>query len=133
MLFVALSARSQDLTVLANEKGAPAQLKLTELKSIFTGKTVKWGNGSKIILALMKTNTDAGKNTCEKVFGMNGDEVKKYWLTQSMKGSEAPAFFNSAAELREFLSKNPGAIGILDGSETAPGTRIVLIDGKKTI
>jgi len=131
-LLIAGLVNGQELTVIANKAGAPAQLKMAELQAIFMGKTAKWSNGNRIQLAMMKQNTDAGKQTCEKIFQMSTEEMKKYWLTQSMKGEDAPVFFNSAAELLEFLSKTPGAIGIVTGSPS-PGTKIVLVDGKKTI
>lgn len=132
LIFISSLVNAQDLSVIANDKGAPAQLKLTELQSIFQGKTTKWTNGSKVVLAMMKTNTDAGQATCQKLFQMNADEVKKYWLTQSMKGIETPVFFNGIAELKEFVVKTPGAIGIVEGSEAPAGSRLVMVDGKKT-
>jgi ABC-type phosphate transport system substrate-binding protein len=122
---------SQDLCVIANEKGAPSQLKLSELQSIFQGKTTKWSNGSKVVLAMMKTNTEAGQATCQKIYQLNADEVKKFWLTQSMKGIETPVFFSGAAELILLIVKTPGAIGIMEGSDAPTGSRLVTVDGKK--
>lgn len=132
LLFATCMVKSQDLSVIANDKGAPAQLKFAELQSLFQGKTTKWANGSKVVLAMMKTNTDAGQATCQKLYQQNGDDVKKYWLTQSMKGIETPVFFGGAAELKEFILKTPGSIGILEGSDAPAGSRLVLVDGKKT-
>lgn len=132
LILISSLVNAQDLSVLANDKGSPAQLKFSELQSIFQGKTTKWANGSKIVLAMMKTNTEAGQTTCQKIYQLNADEVKKFWLTQSMKGLETPVFFNGAAELKEFILKTPGAIGILEGTDAPAGSKLVTIDGKKT-
>ena len=79
------------------------------------GEQQRWRNGTKITIALMKTNTSAGKTTSKKIYGMSGDELNRFWLALVFQGkAAAPNFFNSAAELENFVAQNPGAIGILD-------------------
>lgn len=126
-------AQADQLTVISNQKGSPAGMKKAELKSIFLGEQQRWRNGKKIVIALMKTNTPAGKNVCEKIYDMSGDEVKKYWLALVFQGkAEAPVFFNSVGDLQTFVAENPGAIGIIDQPQSATGIQVVLIDGKKS-
>lgn len=128
-----LQAQNPSLTVIGNLKGVPAELTQSKLKSVFLGETTIWDNSNKIILALMKSNTDPGKLTCEKVYQMSGDEVKKFWLSKVFEGkADAPTFFNTVSELQSFVSANPGAIGIIDLSAPAPGVKTVTIDGKKS-
>ncbi len=76
-------AKSQQstLTVISNQNGAPAILKYSELRSILMGEKQRWRNGSKIVIALMKTNTATGKITSQKIYDMSGDELNKFWLT----------------------------------------------------
>ena len=131
---VSVHAQSTGLTVISNQAGAPASMKQSELISIFMGEKQRWRNGKKIVIALMKTNTPAGKNVCEKIYDMSGEEVKKFWLALVFQGkADAPLFFNSISELQQFVSDNPGAIGIIDQTPAASGTQIVMIDGKKSI
>ena len=135
MLLTGTKAYTQSisLTVISNQDGAPSEMKLTELKSILMGQDKRWNNGNKIILALMKTNTEIGKNICEKLYGMTGDELNKFWLALVFQGkTEPPNFFDSVGMLEKFVSKNPGAIGIIDQSPPVPGVRVVLIDGQKS-
>ena len=125
------AAQHIPLTVISNQKGAPAGLKKTELRSILMGEQQRWRNGNKIIIALMKTNTPVGKNTSEKVYDMTADELKKYWLAQVFQGkADAPVFFNSISELLTFVAENPGAIGVVDETAPVASTQIVLVDGK---
>src|SRR5215212_7603954 len=85
------AAQDVSLTVISNQKGAPAGLKQTELRSTLMGQQKRWRNGNKIIIALMKTNTPVGKYTSEKVYDMSTDELKKYWLAQVFQGkADAP-------------------------------------------
>ena len=45
------------LSVIANSKGAPSEISFSKLKSVFRGEQQRWKDGTKVTLALMKTNT----------------------------------------------------------------------------
>jgi hypothetical protein len=130
---VGFGATAQDnlLYAISNTKGAPSELKLSELKSILKGEKQRWGDGTKIHIALMKTTTPVGQITCEKIYNMTGDKVKRYWLQLSFAGyADPPVFCNTAEELITFVSQNPGAIGILDNVSTSAEVKATSIDGK---
>lgn len=130
----AAEAQSSSLTVIGNPKGAPSELSFTELRSILKGERQRWSNGTKILIALMKTNTDVGRFTSSKIYNMSPEDVKKFWLMLVFQGkADAPTFFNTIAELQAFVSENPGAIGIVDAPSGSYDTQVVLIDGKRTL
>ncbi|MDQ6843513.1 MAG: hypothetical protein M3Z92_04040 [Bacteroidota bacterium] len=129
-----LSVKSQQTTLAAvgNQSGVPSEMKLAELKSIFMGEKQRWKNGRRIIIALMKTNTDIGKATSSKIYDMSGDELNKFWLALVFQGkAAAPSFFSSVGELENFIADNPGAIGILDKPINAPEVKSIIIDGQQ--
>ncbi len=131
LLSITVYSQNSELTVIGNKKGVPAQLSTSNLKSIFMGNQPKWSDGSKVIIAMMKFTTDGGKNTCSKLYQKSTTDVTKHWLTVSMKGViDAPVFFNTAAELQNFVANTAGAIGVFDGTVTASTAKTVLIDGK---
>ncbi|HWJ28939.1 MAG TPA: hypothetical protein VNS32_20515 [Flavisolibacter sp.] len=134
LLFLTGSCYAQDvsLSVVSNSKGAPQEIKLAALKSILRGEKQRWPDGTKITIALMKTNTPIGSSTCKKIYNMSGDELNKFWLALVFQGkSQAPVFFNSNAELEAFILQTPGAIGIT--SQPSVNIRSMTIDGKKTL
>lgn len=140
LLLCGLSVSSQvtqqtsSLTVISNQAGSPSSLTFSELKSIFMGEQQRWRSGTKITIALMKTNTPAGKNTSSKIYGMSGNELNKFWLALVFQGKAgAPNFFNSAAELENFVAQNPGAIGILDQVANNDEIKTVLVEGKRSL
>lgn len=121
------------LTVISNPKGVPSEMKMSELKSIMKGEKQRWSDGTKVNIVLMKTNTPVGQVTCQKIYNMTGDKVKRFWLELSFGGkADPPTFCNSVAELENYVSQNPGAIGILDKISTGAGIKTVLIDGKNS-
>lgn len=134
LIGIAANAQSGTLAVISNPKGAPTQMQQAELRSIFKGERQRWRNGNKIMIALMKTNTPVGRYTCEKIYDMSPDELKKFWLALVFQGkADPPAFFNTVEELQAFVSQNPGAIGIIDQPVATSGVQVVLIDGRRTL
>ena len=136
LILVAHLAKAQNvqLTVISNQKGAPAALNLSELKSVFLGEKQRWRNGTKVVIALMKPNTATGKIISSKLYNMSSDEVNKFWLALVFQGkADSPVSFESAEALENFVSNNPGAIGIVPDNESLPAnTQVTLIDGKKS-
>ena len=129
-----VKAQNSSLTVISNQNGSPSSMKFSELKSVFMGEQQRWRSGTKITIALMKTNTPAGKTTSQKIYGMSSDEFNKFWLALVFQGkAQAPYFFNSATELENFVAQVPGAIGILDQADANDGVKTVIVEGKKSL
>jgi hypothetical protein len=125
-----LIAQDTSLIVIRNSKGVPAEMKMAQLKSVLKGEKQRWGDGTKVVIALMKPNTIVGGNTCKKVFNMSANEVSKYWLGLVFQGkADAPAMFNSLNELEDFVSKTPGAIGVT--GQTVNSNKTITVEGKK--
>jgi hypothetical protein len=123
-------AQDTSLIVIRNSKGVPAEMKMAQLKSVLKGEKQRWGDGTKVVIALMKPNTIVGGNTCKKVFNMSANEVSKYWLGLVFQGkADAPAMFNSLSELEDFVSKTPGAIGVT--GQTVNSNKTIIVEGKK--
>jgi ABC-type phosphate transport system substrate-binding protein len=133
-IFLTIHSFSQEtLTVIGNAKGSPSELKMMQLQSILKGEKQRWSDGTKVIIALMKTNTPTGSITSKRVFNMSGDQLNKYWLALVFQGkADAPTFFNSMNELETFVAQTPGAIGIIGQSPTV-AQKTIIVDGKKSL
>ena len=135
ILSINLIVKAQETTLVAvgNPNGVPSDMKLTELKSILLGEKQRWKNGSRIIIALMKTNTIIGKNTSSRMYDMTGDQLNKFWLALVFQGkAQAPNFFSSTNDLENFVAQTQGAIGIVDKPVIDGELRGVLVNGQKT-
>jgi ABC-type phosphate transport system substrate-binding protein len=128
-----VNAQYTALTVISNEKGAPANLRMNEFRSVLKGERLRWPDGSKVVIALMKTNTPVGMNTCSRLYRMTANDLNKMFLALVFQGKgEAPIFFETMRELQSFVKETPGAIGIVESS-AAYRDKVVNIDGKKSI
>jgi len=133
LLAAGFVTRAQDiqLTVIGNVTGVPSAMKSSELVSVLKGEKLRWSDGTKVTIYIMKTTTPIGQSTCKKIYNWSGDKVKRYWLELSFSGkADAPTFCNTVEELESYVSQNPGAIGIVDRNSTSNGVKTILIDGK---
>jgi hypothetical protein len=134
--FALQAVRAQDgpLTVIANPKSVPSEMKMTQVKSILKGEKLRWDDGTKVVIALMKTNTPVGSKTCRKVYNMSENEVNKYFLALVFQGKvKAPTFFNSVSDLEAFVAETPGAIGVIEKASSGASIKTVMVDGKRQI
>jgi len=134
VLFLGLTSKSQDssLTVISNPKGAPANLRMAELKSTLLGEKQRWNDGTKVVIAMVKSTTPLGEVISKRIYAMSGDGVRGFWARVSFAGKyDPPNVFNNTSELENFVAQNPGAIAILDKPSGNNDVKVVLIDGKK--
>jgi hypothetical protein len=117
------------LMVIVNTSVGVSDITMKNLKASFRGEKVRWENKKKIRLALMKTNTDAGKLTANEVLGMSGSELDRYYLTLVFQGKiSAPKFFSSSAALDDYVNSTEGAIGIVSKSSNAKA-KVINVNG----
>ncbi len=133
LLPLSVSAQDEQLVIIGNAASVPSEIDMNQLKSVLKGEKLRWNDGSKVSIALMKTSTPIGAYTCNKLYNMTGNELNKYFLALVFQGKvKAPTFFNSANELEAFVAQTPGAIGVLQQVNDKL-LKIILVDGKKQI
>jgi hypothetical protein len=133
MLVSSLALAQGTLTIVGHNESVPAEMNMTELQSVLKGEKMRWDDGVKVKIALMKTNTPIGSVTSEKIYNMSGNELNKYFLALVFQGKvKAPTFFTSASELETYVSQTPGAIGVVEDATEAQ-LKVVVVDGKKQI
>lgn len=126
------SAQDTSLVVIGSQTGVPSDLKFSELKAVFKGERQRWPDGTKVVIAMIKSTSPLGNLVSEKVYSMSGDEVRGFWAAISFAGkSDPPNVFNTAAEVEIFVSQNPGAIAILNKGVTTAEIKTVSVSGKK--
>lgn len=130
---VSSMAQDNNLVVIGNLTGVPGDIKMNELKAVFRGERQRWSDGTKVVIAMIKTTSPLGNVISEKIYSMNGDGVRGFWAGISFAGKfDPPNVFNTEAEVETFVSQNPGAIAILDRVTATPDTKMILVSGKKT-
>lgn len=126
-------AQESELTIIGNTKSVPSEMDMNQLKAVLKGERLRWDDGSKVVVALMKTSTPVGTNTCNRIFNMTGNQLNKYFLAMVFQGKiNRPNLFNSEDELETFVAQTPGAIGVIQNTNDTQ-LITVMVDGKKQI
>ena len=81
-----MNSQDNQLIIVGNAESVPSEMGMNQLKSILKGEQMRWNDGSKVSIALMKTNTPIGSRTCEKVYNMTANELNKYFLALVFQG-----------------------------------------------
>jgi hypothetical protein len=107
-------AQENNLVVIGNQTGVPGDIKMNELKAVFRGERQRWGDGTKVVIARIKTTTPLGNAISEKIYSMNGDEA---WILAGILFAEnlIPTCLILKSKLKPCFTK-PGAIAISTGS-----------------
>ena len=134
MIVIPAEGGAQPLAVIGNQNTTPASLTFAELKGIMRADQQRFGNGQKIVLAVMKVSTPTGNSVVERVLEMSADAFRKHWLAVIFQGKATPPKqFDTEEALRVFVATTEGAIGILPSSSvTGEGISQISVDGKKT-
>jgi hypothetical protein len=131
-VFLSANLPHENLAVIVNPQSGISEMKYSELVSILKGEKPYLKNGTKASIALLKTSTKLGDEIAKTIYGISGDELNKYWLSLVFQGKvAAPNFFDSESDLKNFVAKNKGAIGIISAEALNENEKPVLIDGEK--
>ena len=90
------------------------QMDMKEAKALLKGKYNFWKNNAKVIIVLPSTKNPSSVKVAQEFYNTNPDGVKRYWLSLVFQGrSSSPVFLDTDKEIVEYISKNPGAIGVV--------------------
>ena len=123
--------QQMDFAVIISPETAITEMTFNDLKIVLKGEKQRWKDNTKIMIAMMKSSSPTGNDISKKVYGMSGDAINKYWLALVFQGkATAPVFFESESELKAYVSKTKGAIGVISANAVG-NEKSILIDGKK--
>lgn len=118
ILLFPLETKSQgpkpgDLDFLINVSGVNI-LTFNEVVSIFKNGKSLWPNGQKVTVVLPSNKSVFAEKVALEIYGGSISSMQKFWLALVFQGrANPPVFFQTEEEVFEFISKNPGSIGIV--------------------
>jgi len=102
---------SAEIFVLAN-KGVPdKELQRESVERIYLGKKSQWSDGTRIVPVVLKSGS-THTAFVKKFLDRDASQFSTYWKQAVFTGrGMPPKSFETEAELIEFVSNTPGAIG----------------------
>ncbi len=115
-------------------KGRPApSISSADLRRIWLGRTTRWPDGRRIVLAVRPASTPAGRFFYGKVIDMSEIDFSRLWLGILFRGDaeSAPRVIGPADEVRRFLARVPDGLAFLLSSEVDRDTKPLRLDGRE--
>jgi ABC-type phosphate transport system substrate-binding protein len=111
------------LEFVANVNGVKT-LSSKEAVQIFRNGRSLWANGEKVIIVLPSNKSSMAEPVAKHLYGGSVTAMQKFWLALVFQGrANPPVFLQTEEEIVAYISKNPGAIGVLPrGTASIPAS-----------
>lgn len=126
-------AYGMDLAVIVNKENPIESLSSEAVARIFRQEKQYWEEGEKIYFLMQEAGSVEKEIVLRKVFKMDHEALKKFWLTKMFRGEIAsfPKTLSSNAAVKRFVSRSPNSIGYIDAAEVDDGVKVLPLDGKR--
>ncbi|KAA3618465.1 MAG: hypothetical protein D8M58_13455 [Calditrichaeota bacterium] len=124
ILMFSMAANAQ-VSIIVNKSVSESSLDAGKLKSIYTLKTTKWADGSKIVVFNLKTKGES-QNKFYGHIGSKANDLKKTWMKAQLTGEgKAPKSLGSEDEVVQKVASTPGAIGFVSTSKVSDDVKTI--------
>jgi ABC-type phosphate transport system substrate-binding protein len=120
-----------DLAIVVNKSTTLDTLSSADLRSMFLGEKTKWPDGKKVTPVQTSAQSPERALLLKVVFKMSDPVLKRYYMQAAFTGKETlpPAELASAAALKQFVARTPGAIGCIMASDVDNTITVLKVDG----
>ncbi len=123
--FTAQNKVLTDFKIVGNQT-ACTQLTSSQLKEYFKGKYTLWNSGKSVKIVLHSSQSQHSATLSRLIYNTTQQGVQKYWLSLVFQGrANPPVFLDSDSEIVNYVSKTPGAIGLIDKNSACPTSLII--------
>jgi len=122
------STSAAPLNVIVNASVKENNLKLKDLRSIYTMKKNLWSNGDRISVFVLSDDSATHKEFCRNLLKVFPRQLESVWYRLVYSGTgEQPVSVSSEQEMIKLVSKTPGAIGYIRSENPHEETKIITI------
>jgi ABC-type phosphate transport system substrate-binding protein len=116
--------------VVVNTESKLARISDDELLRIFLGKKTLWEETStRIQPALLEEELPVAQAFLESTLKKSVSQYRAYWKRLLFSGGgSAPRTFRSSAQVIDFVTRQPGAIGVVESTAADARVRVLVLD-----
>ena len=117
-------AWADDLVVVVNSQAPVQQLTNQDVKEIFLGEKAYWGDVHIVPVGYVD-GAAIQSEFLDKVINISENVYKTYWIKRIFReGGTPPKKAATPEEALSIISRNPGAVGFVYGSQMAGATNV---------
>jgi hypothetical protein len=122
---------SAELAVVVNKSVSLETVSASDLRLMILGEKSKWPDGKPVIV--VETSPESAEKALQlkTVFKMSDAALKRYYMQAAFTGKDIlpPKELASAAALKQFVARTPGAIGCILASDADDTVKVIKVDG----
>jgi ABC-type phosphate transport system substrate-binding protein len=131
VMALTIAASAQDIVLIANKGVSVSQVTEAQVRDIFTGVRSRFGDGSRAVPVVLKGGP-VHEVFLRKHVGESPDEFRVRWRKAVFTGQGAMLKeFGSEADLLQYVSATPGAIGYVSRVLDGGAVKVLAISSEK--
>ncbi len=127
-----VEARSMDVAVIVNPMNSLDSISAADLRKIFSGEKVSWGNGLAISVFVRAPQSHERDILLSRVLHMSESEYKAHWVQKVYSGEaqrEPLSLLSNGMQL-EAVRAERGGIALISMQDLHQGVKVLKVDGK---
>ncbi len=119
------------IVIIVNKENSLTNVAYDDLVKIFKQDKKYWPDGKKIYLAMHESGSIEKKFVLEKIYKMNEQDLKKFWLSKIFKGDieSFPKTFASNDSMKIFVNRVTGAVGYITEEALDDTVKVLKVEG----
>lgn len=117
-----------EVDIVVNKANTIADLSLADARKIFMGDKSTWPSGKRVSILMLAQGQPEREVVLKEIYKMSEADYSKYFLQAAFTGkvSAPPKDVASAAQLKQLVAENPGAVGFVKKEDVDDSVKVVL-------
>lgn len=119
---------ADEVDVIVNKANTLDELTVAEARKVFMGDKSVWPSGKRVTILMMAPGQPERAVILREIYKMSDGDYTKYFMQAAFTGrvTAPPKETSSAAQMKQLVSENPGAIGYVKKSDVDDTVKVVL-------
>jgi ABC-type phosphate transport system substrate-binding protein len=128
VLLRGIAAAGEEVDVIVNKANSVDDLQLGDAKKVFLGDKTTWPSGKRVTILMLAPGLPERAAVLRQIYKMSEDDYGQYFTQAAFAGKVAapPKDVGSAAQMKQAVAANPGAIGFLKKEDVDDTVKVVL-------
>jgi ABC-type phosphate transport system substrate-binding protein len=122
------AAAGEEVDIIVNKTNTIDDLSLADAKKVFMGDKSTWPSGKRVTILMLAPGQPERAIVLRQIYKMSEDDLGQYFTQAAFAGkvSAPPKDVASAAQMKQAVAGNPGAIGYVKKEDVDDTVKAVL-------
>jgi ABC-type phosphate transport system substrate-binding protein len=122
------AAAGEEVDVIVNTANTIGELTPDNAKKVFMGDKTSWPSGRRVTILMLAPGQPERAVVLRQIYKMSEDEYQQYFTQATFAGkvSAPPKDIVSAAQMKQAVAANPGAIGYVKKEDVDDSVKVAM-------